>query len=92
MDGSANQAASAAETLEHASVLGGVAAALIQGDDYFGAVLDVLPAAVYITDADGLITYYNDAAAELWGRRPKLGEALVWVVEAVLARRTAVAA
>jgi PAS domain S-box-containing protein len=38
------------------------------------AVLDALPAAVYITDADGKITYYNEAAAELWGFRPELGK------------------
>lgn len=28
---------------------------------------------VYTTDADGWLTYYNDAAAELWGYRPELG-------------------
>lgn len=37
------------------------------------ALLDVLPAAVYTTDAEGRITYYNEAAVELSGRRPKLG-------------------
>ena len=35
-------------------------------------LLDVLPAALYVTDAEGRITYFNDAAAQLWGRRPKL--------------------
>lgn len=39
------------------------------------AVLDVIPAAVYTTDAEGRITYYNKAAAALWGHRPVLGEA-----------------
>ena len=38
-------------------------------------VLDALPVAVYTTDAEGRITFYNDAAAELWGCRPKLGTA-----------------
>ena len=38
-------------------------------------VLDALAAAVYVTDADGKITYYNDAAAALWGYRPELGQA-----------------
>jgi hypothetical protein len=28
---------------------------------------------VYTTDADGWLTYYNDAAADLWGYRPELG-------------------
>jgi two-component system, chemotaxis family, CheB/CheR fusion protein len=35
-------------------------------------VLDQLPAAVYITDATGKITYFNEAAATLWGCRPTL--------------------
>ena len=35
-------------------------------------LLDVLPAALYVTDSEGRITYFNDAAAELWGRRPRL--------------------
>ncbi len=39
----------------------------------FRELLDGLPAAVYTTDAAGRITYYNEAAAELWGRRPPLG-------------------
>lgn len=34
-----------------------------------------IPAALYTTDADGWLTYYNDAAAELWGYRPVLGKA-----------------
>jgi PAS domain S-box-containing protein len=38
-------------------------------------VLDALAAAVYVTDAAGHLTYYNEAAAELWGHRPPLGEA-----------------
>ena len=39
----------------------------------FRQLLDALPAAVYTTDAAGRITYYNDAAAALWGHRPRLG-------------------
>ena len=38
-------------------------------------LLQGLPAAIYTTDAAGRITYYNDAAADLWGHRPELGEA-----------------
>jgi PAS domain S-box-containing protein len=37
------------------------------------SLLDLLPVAVYITDADGRITFYNEAAAEFWGYRPELG-------------------
>ncbi|GEO97909.1 PAS domain-containing protein [Methylobacterium haplocladii] len=34
-----------------------------------------IPAALYTTDAEGWLTYYNDAAAKLWGFRPVLGKA-----------------
>src|SRR4051794_9432033 len=34
--------------------------------------IEALGVAVYTTDADGGITFYNEAAAELWGRRPAL--------------------
>ena len=35
-------------------------------------LLDRLPAAAYTCDADGLLTYFNQRAAELWGRKPRL--------------------
>ena len=34
--------------------------------------LNALPAAIYMTDAAGRITYFNEAAATMWGRRPEL--------------------
>lgn len=37
-------------------------------------IFEILPAAVYTTDAEGKLTFYNEAAAELWGRRPILGK------------------
>jgi PAS domain S-box-containing protein len=37
-------------------------------------LLQALPAAIYATDAVGRITFYNDAAAKLWGCRPELGK------------------
>src|ERR1700683_1462651 len=43
-------------------------------DDYFRKIVDELPAAIYVTDALGRITYFNEAAAALWGHRPTLGE------------------
>lgn len=43
---------------------------------HLNQLLDVLPAAVYITDAVGRITYYNEAAAKLWGIRPRLNSDL----------------
>ncbi len=49
--------------------------ALARGDEFYREILDVLPAALYLTDAAGRITYYNEAAAALWGWRPELGTA-----------------
>jgi PAS domain S-box-containing protein len=40
----------------------------------FRELLEALPAAVYTTDAAGRITFYNQAAVELWGCRPELGK------------------
>ncbi len=40
----------------------------------FRQLLDALPAAVYTTDAEGRITFYNQAAIELAGRTPELGK------------------
>jgi PAS domain S-box-containing protein len=37
-------------------------------------LLQALGVAVYTTDAAGRITFFNDAAADLWGRRPEIGE------------------
>ena len=39
----------------------------------FQALLEALPTAVYTTDAVGRLTYYNSAAAEMWGHQPTLG-------------------
>ena len=39
------------------------------------ALLRELPVAVYMTDAAGWITFYNEAAAKLWGYRPEIGKA-----------------
>ena len=36
--------------------------------------LEALGVAVYTTDAEGRITFFNEAAADLWGRRPAIGE------------------
>ncbi len=37
-------------------------------------ILEALQVAVYTTDAAGRITFFNEAAADFWGRRPELGE------------------
>src|SRR5215217_8194310 len=35
--------------------------------------LDQVPAPVYVTDADGRVTYWNAACVEFAGREPQLG-------------------
>lgn len=39
------------------------------------AALQALPVAIYTTDAEGRLTFYNNAAAALWGFRPEIGKA-----------------
>ena len=46
---------------------------LREAERRFHALLDALPAAIYTTDAAGRITYCNQAAVALAGRRPVLG-------------------
>jgi len=44
-------------------------------------LVSALPAAIYTTDPQGRITFYNDAAAELAGRQPNLGKdewSMIW--------------
>lgn len=45
-----------------------------RGEAVFTELLQSLPVAVYLTDKKGFITFYNDAAVELWGCAPTLGE------------------
>jgi two-component sensor histidine kinase len=45
---------------------------------FYRDLLNALPAAIYTTDADGKITFYNEAAVAFAGRRPALDEA--WCV------------
>lgn len=46
--------------------------ALYNSDDWKG-VLDQLPVPVYVTDASGLVTYWNRACVDFAGREPQLG-------------------
>jgi len=41
----------------------------------FQEVLSALPVAAYTCDLEGRITFFNERAAELWGRRPNLDDA-----------------
>jgi PAS domain S-box-containing protein len=58
-------AADAQRTLEHLASLG--------TEENFRQLLEALPAAIFTTDAQGHITFYNRAAAELASREPVLG-------------------
>jgi diguanylate cyclase (GGDEF)-like protein/PAS domain S-box-containing protein len=40
----------------------------------FRRLLEKLPAGAYTCDPDGLITYFNQHAVQLWGRSPKLND------------------
>jgi two-component system CheB/CheR fusion protein len=51
-----------------------VAGAIQPKDEFFREIIEAIPAAIYTTDLHGRITFYNEAAASLWGRRPVIGE------------------
>jgi PAS domain S-box-containing protein len=44
------------------------------GDDALHAALDELPAAIYVTDTEGVVTYFNPACIDFAGRTPVLGQ------------------
>lgn len=49
------------------------AAEAIRAGSNLHLILDAIPAAIYVTDRDGTITYYNEACIGLAGREPRLG-------------------
>jgi PAS domain-containing protein len=56
------------------AINGKPSAALELGDNVWRELIETVPAAIYTTDAAGRITFYNEAAATLWGCRPELGK------------------
>lgn len=42
----------------------------------FRDLLQALPVALYTTDADGRLTFYNQATVDLWGHEPKIDNGL----------------
>jgi two-component system, chemotaxis family, CheB/CheR fusion protein len=48
--------------------------ALPEHEHWWRTFANALPAAIYMTDAQGRLTFYNEAAAELWGSHPELGK------------------
>jgi PAS domain S-box-containing protein len=47
---------------------------LWDADAQYLEILESLPTAVYATDAEGVVTFFNRAAAELAGREPRIGK------------------
>jgi PAS domain-containing protein len=54
-------------------MVGVALAAARRGEDALRAVLAALPAPIYTTDADGWITFYNQACIDFAGRTPSVG-------------------
>jgi signal transduction histidine kinase len=48
--------------------------ALRENDERYRTLFDLAPVAVYSCDVSGVIREYNNRAAELWGRKPALGD------------------
>ena len=46
---------------------------LRESEQHLQELLEAIPAAIYTTDGEGKITYFNQAAVDLAGRTPKLG-------------------
>jgi PAS domain S-box-containing protein len=46
----------------------------LQGLDQKSDILNLLPMAAYVVRADGVVIWYNARAAELWGRKPAIGD------------------
>ena len=48
--------------------------ALRENEERYRTLFDLAPVAVYSCDVSGVIREYNSQAAELWGRKPELGD------------------
>jgi signal transduction histidine kinase len=48
--------------------------ALHKNEERYRTLFDLAPVAVYSCDVSGVIRDYNNRAAELWGRKPELGD------------------
>ena len=55
-------------------LVGTAADAIRAGRDGFQDLLEAIPAAVYVTDPEGTLTWYNQACVALAGRTPRVGE------------------
>lgn len=50
--------------------------ALLEGDNFYKSLFSKLPIALYTCDKDGYILFFNEAAVDLWGRKPVAGKEL----------------
>ncbi|MEO6330089.1 MAG: PAS domain S-box protein [Ginsengibacter sp.] len=53
---------------------GEIAEALEASEERYRHLTRLMPVAVFSTDKDGIIIFYNEKAAELWGRYPRLND------------------
>ncbi len=56
------------------SMLQAAITAMHQGGDRLLRALDELPAPIYVTNADGIVTHFNKACLAFAGRTPRVGE------------------
>ena len=76
---SASDVGSVRDKIAHQQIERGISqqmktkSASCDGRGYSRELLNALPAAVYTTDADGRITFFNQAAVEFSGRVPEIG-------------------
>jgi len=75
VDGQIGQFDSHTDAQDLVNGLGSIAAS-VDGLALLASVLNALPVAVYMTDAYGAITFYNNGAAALWGDEPEIGMAM----------------
>jgi PAS domain S-box-containing protein len=50
------------------------ASGIAESEERYRTLFDLAPVAVYSCDVSGVIQDYNNRAAELWGRRPEVGD------------------
>ena len=48
--------------------------ALLESEERYRKLIDLMPVAVYTCDASGYVRLFNEAAVRLWGRTPIVGE------------------
>jgi PAS domain S-box-containing protein len=62
----------------HSAMASEAADGAVSDEKQFRDLLQALPAAIYTTDANGRITFFNQACVEFAGRTPKIGD--MWCV------------